>query len=147
MFARDGIEDRKELRVVQRPATEVQIWMPRAPRVLMARSISSRAAGTLFIGSEATKAGNCCGHFATIAAMPSLAMRASSGARSGPPSSSGEGSERVSTCRTSGKLLLSISTRFSMSHSNVRPDMRLTMPASRECNFIISRYRTGMTWL
>ena len=104
----------------------------------MARSISSSAAGTLFMGSEATNAGNFRGHFAHIAAMSSLAMRASSGESSGPPTSSGEGRDSVSTCCTSGNWS-SIPTRASMSHSMRRLLMRLMMPASFEWRFIISR--------
>ena len=92
-------------------------------------SISISEAATLFIGIAAAKAGNFCGYLAHIAAMLSLAMRASSGDSSGPASTSGGGLARVSTCCTSGHWP-SISTRASISHRIRALDMRLTMPGS-----------------
>ena len=43
------------------PATLVNTWMPRAPSVVTARSISASAASTLFIGSAAMKVGKAVG--------------------------------------------------------------------------------------
>ena len=80
------------------PFTLVKIWMPFAPSFSIARSISSSDAGTLFIGSEATKHGNRSGCARTISAMPSFARRASSGVCSGVPRNSIAGIDSVSTC-------------------------------------------------
>ena len=113
----------------------------------MARSISSSAAGTLFIGSEATKTGNCSGNRLQISAMPSLAMRANSGDCSGPPSISGAGALSVSTCTTSGKVWASMAARASMSHSMRMLVTRLTKPASLERALTSSKYAGGRTWL
>jgi len=56
VLVRHALEDRIELRLVERPAFMlVKIWMPFAPSFSIARSISRSASGTLFIGSEATK--------------------------------------------------------------------------------------------
>ncbi len=113
----------------------------------MARSISSSAARGLFIGSEATNAGNSFGHLRHISAMPSFATRANSGECEASPSSSGLGRPSVSTCCTSRNFSRSMATRCSMSHSMRRLDMRFTMPGSLECCFTKSRYACGMTWL
>jgi hypothetical protein len=139
MHLRGALEHGIEVGMIQRPPkTLVVTWMPRAPSWPMARSISSSAAATLFIGSAATKAGKRSGHCSTMRAMPSLAMRAKPGDSSGPPSASGGGSESVSTCCTSGNFP-SISTRASRSHSRRRLVMRLTMPASFEWRWMSSR--------
>ena len=71
--------------------------------------------------------------------MPSFATRANCGDASGPPISSGAGSDSVSTCFTSGNFSRSIATRCSMSHSMRRLPMRFTMPGSFEWVFTSSR--------
>lgn len=68
------------------------------------------------MGNEATNAGNLSGHFRQISAIPSLAIRAKAGESPGSPIISGEGTERVMICRTSGQLS-SIRARASMSQS------------------------------
>jgi len=60
----------------------------------------------LFIGSEATNAGNFLGHFAVIPAMPSLAIRASSGAKIGASHSSGRGQRKGQDLLHVGEFLV-----------------------------------------
>ena len=65
------------------PATLVKTWMPHAPRLFTARSISASEASTLFIGSAAMNAGKRSGCRRHSSASASLASRASSGVWSG----------------------------------------------------------------
>ena len=129
-----------------RPLTLVKIWTPLAPSLPMARSISSSEAATLFIGSEATKAGNCPGCFCTISAMPSFASRASSGVSSGLPRNSMAGIDRVRICLYSGKRFI-MRMRLSRSHSTGMCIQRLSCAASdgfpSAICFIRSKYGCG----
>src|SRR2546426_10831998 len=129
-----------------RPLTLVKIWMPLAPSLPMARSISSSEAATLFIGSEATRAGHCSGCFRTISAMPSFASRASSGVSAGFPRNSMAGIDRVRICLYSGKRFI-MRMRLSRSHRTGMCIQRLSCAASdgfpSAICFIRSKYGCG----
>src|SRR5712691_4844633 len=103
--------------------------MPFAPSFSIARSISRSASGTLFIGSEATKAGNWPGCAATISAMPSFARRASSGDWSCGARNSIAGSDKVRICLYPGKRSI-MRRRASRSHSTGMCSQRLICAAS-----------------
>src|SRR5882762_5603644 len=103
--------------------------MPFAPSFSIARSISRSASGTLFIGSEATKAGKCLGCLATISAMPSFARRASSGDWSCGARNSIAGSDKVRICLYPGKRSI-MRRRASRSHSTGMCSQRLIWAAS-----------------
>src|SRR5439155_4537524 len=129
-----------------RPLTLVKIWMPFAPSWPIARSISSSDDATLFIGSEATKAGKrsrCC---ATISAMASFASLASSGVSFSLPRNSTAGMESVRICLYSGKRFI-ILMRFSRSQSTGMCIQRLSCAASAGLRsaicFMRSKYALG----
>src|SRR5437899_182774 len=103
--------------------------MPFAPSFSIARSISRSASGTLFIGSEATKAGKWSGCLATISAMPSFARRASSGDWSCGARNSIAGSDKVRICLYPGKRSI-MRRRASRSHSTGMCSQRLIWAAS-----------------
>src|SRR6267378_4602347 len=112
-----------------RPLTLVKIWMPFAPSSPIARSISRSASGTLFIASEATKAGKWSGCLATISAMPSFARRASPGDLSCGARNSIAGSDKVRICLYPGKRSI-MRRRASRSHSTGICSQRLIWAAS-----------------
>src|ERR1700704_4440169 len=103
--------------------------MPFAPSFSIARSLSRSASGTLFIGSEATKAGKCLECLATISAMPSFARRASSGDWSCGARNSIAGSDKVRICLYPEKRSI-MRRRASRSHSTGMCSQRLIWAAS-----------------
>jgi len=80
------------------PFTFVKIWTPRAPSTSMACPISATHPAGLFIGKEATKAGNLSGWASQISFIDSFANRARARDSSGPANSSMGGDERVRIC-------------------------------------------------
>src|SRR5260221_3606745 len=120
--------------------------MPLAPSSPIARSISRSASGTLFMGSEATKAGKRSGCLATISAMPSFARRASPGDLSCGARNSIAGRDKVRICLYPGKRSI-MRRRASRSHSTGMWSQRLICaPSEGLCSaiaFICSKNAGG----
>ena len=126
---RHALEHREELRLVERPPVDAgaDLDAARAERSDRAVHLLERR-GHVVHRQRGDEGRKFLRPFAAHLRHAVVGDARELGRSSGPPSSSGGGSDSVSTCCTSGNFSSSIATRASMSHSMRRLVMRLTMP-------------------